>query len=157
MGTAVRGNWGHTSYGQMPSASLLDGRLPVTLSLVTGSTAFAAVAGVALGTQGALGAGVGGRAVDGAAVAGLAIPNFFLGLLLIAWFAVTLRIFPATGYVPVSQSPVGWIRSLVLPVVTLAVPGVAVVAKQTRDAMRGVFGRPVIRALRAAGVARRTH
>jgi peptide/nickel transport system permease protein len=156
LGHAVHGNLGISLFWQQPVTSLLDSRLQVTLSLVIGSTALAAVSGMILGTLAALHAGVLGRAVDAIAVAGLAIPNFFLGLLLIAWFAVTLRVFPATGYVPLTQSPGGWIRSLVLPVVTLAVPGIAVIAKQTRDAMRDVLGRPFIRTLQAAGLPRRS-
>ncbi len=151
---AIHGNLGTSLFWQQPVVSLLDSRLPVTLSLVVGSTLVAASAGAVLGTVAALHAGALGRAVDAIALAGLAIPNFFLGLLLISWFAVTLRVFPATGYVPISQSPAGWLHSLVLPVVTLAVPGVAVIAKQTRDAMRDVLDRPFIRTLRAAGVPR---
>jgi peptide/nickel transport system permease protein len=153
---ALTGNLGTSLFFQQPVTALLDSRLPVTLSLVIGSTAVAALAGVALGVQGALRTGPLGRAVDAIAVAGLAIPSFFLGLLLVAWFAVSLRIFPAVGYVPLGQSPAAWLRSLVLPVVTLAFPGIAVVAKQTRDAMREVLDRPFIRTLRAAGVSRRS-
>jgi peptide/nickel transport system permease protein len=151
---AAHGNLGTSLFWQQPVVSLLDSRLPVTLSLVVGSTLVAGVVGAVLGIVAALHAGALGRAVDAIALVGLAIPNFFLGLLLIAWFAVTLRVFPATGYVPISQSPAGWIHSLVLPVVTLAVPGAAVIAKQTRDAMRDVLDRPFIRTLRAAGVRR---
>ncbi|HEX6510090.1 MAG TPA: ABC transporter permease, partial [Chloroflexota bacterium] len=61
-----------------------------------------------------------------------------------------------TGYVPFEESPLDWARSLVLPVLVLAVPGTAVVAKQTRDSMRAVMARPFIRTLRACGVSRRS-
>jgi peptide/nickel transport system permease protein len=152
LGNALHGNLGVSLFWQQPVTSLLDSRLPVTLSLVIGSTAVAAAAGVALGVLAALRAGVPGKIVDAVALAGLAIPNFFLGLLLITWFAVTIRLFPATGYVPLSQSPGEWLASIALPVITLAVPGVAVIAKQTRDAMREALDRPFIRTLRAAGV-----
>jgi peptide/nickel transport system permease protein len=87
---------------------------------------------------------------------GLAIPNFFLGLILIALFAVAIPLFPATSYVPFDESPLEWARSLVLPVVALATPGIAVVAKQTRDSMRAVLERPFIRTLRASGLPRRS-
>ena len=56
----------------------------------------------------------------------------------------------------ISTSPYQWLRSLALPVVTLAMPSVAVIAKQTRDAMLGVLERPFMRTLRAAGVSRRS-
>jgi peptide/nickel transport system permease protein len=152
LGSALHGNLGTSLFWQQPVTSLLDSRLQVTLSLVIGSTAVAAVVGVVLGVMAALRAGAPGKIVDAIALTGLAVPNFFLGLLLITWFAVTLRLFPATGYVPVSQSPAGWLASIALPVITLAVPGIAVIAKQTRDAMHEALDRPFIRTLRAAGV-----
>jgi peptide/nickel transport system permease protein len=149
---AVHGDLGVSLFNQQPVTSTLDSRLPVTLSLVIGATVLASVPGIALGVAGALRPGIAGRLVDAVSMVGLAIPNFFLGLLLISWFAVSIRLFPATGYVPLTESPGGWLRSLVLPVVTLAVPGVAVVAKQTRDAMLDVLDRPFIRMLRASGL-----
>jgi peptide/nickel transport system permease protein len=156
LGDALHGNLGTSLFWQQPVVSLLNSRLPVTLSLVIGSTAVAAVIGVLLGIVAALRAGVAGKSVDAVALVGLAIPNFFLGLLLVTWFAVTIRAFPATGYVPFQQSPSGWLSSIVLPVITLAVPGIAVIAKQTRDAMREVLDRPFMRTLRAAGVPARS-
>jgi peptide/nickel transport system permease protein len=152
LGNALHGNLGTSLFWQQPVTSLLDSRVPVTLSLVIGATAVATAVGVVFGVVAALRAGVVGKVVDAIAMVGLAIPNFFLGLLLVTWFAVTLRAFPATGYVPFSQSPGDWLRSIVLPVITLAVPGIAVIAKQTRDAMLEVLDRPFIRTLRAAGV-----
>jgi peptide/nickel transport system permease protein len=153
---AVTGDLGTSLFSQESVSSLLGSRLPVTLSLVIGSTLVATALGVLLGIAGARAAGPVGRLVDAIALLGLAIPNFFLGLLLVAWFAVALPWFPATGYVPFADSPGDWLASLVLPVVTLAVPGVAVIAKQTRDAMRDALERPFIRTLRAAGVSRRS-
>jgi peptide/nickel transport system permease protein len=126
------------------------------LSLVVGSTLLAAVIGALLGVGGALRADIAGTAIDALSMVGLAIPNFFLGLILIALFAVAIPLFPATSYVPFDESPLEWARSLVLPVVALATPGIAVVAKQTRDSMRAVLERPFIRTLRASGLPRRS-
>lgn len=153
---AVHGNLGVSSVYQVPVTSLLNSRLPVTLSLVIGATLVSAIVGIALGVASALRKGFLGRLVSLIGLVGLAIPGFFLGLLFIAWFAVALRLFPATGYVPLTASPSEWLRSLVLPVATLAVPGVAVIAKQTRDSMLDVLNRPFIRTLRASGVPRRS-
>ena len=153
---AVQGDLGLSLFSQEPVSSLLSSRLPVTLSLVIGSTLVATVAGLGLGIAAAQAAGPLGRLVDAIALVGLAIPNFFLGLLLVAWFAVALPLLPATGYVPFAESPSEWLRSLVLPVITLAVPGVAVIAKQTRDGMREALDRPFIRTLRAAGLSQRS-
>jgi peptide/nickel transport system permease protein len=154
--SAAHGDLGVSLFSGESVTSLLTSRLSVTFALVIGSTLLAAVVGIALGIVGALRRGGGGKAVDAVSMVGLAIPNFFLGLLLVAWFAVALPLFPATGYVPMAQSPAEWLRSLVLPVVTLAVPGIAVVAKQTRDSMLDVLQQPFIRTLRACGLPRRS-
>ena len=153
---AVHGNLGRSLFNQEPVTALLDTRLPTTLSLVIGSTVVAAVLGVLLGIASAHSGSVLGRVVDVLSLVGLALPNFFLGLLLVSWFAVSLKLLPASGYVPFTQSPGNWAKSLVLPVVTLALPGVAVIAKQTRDAMKDVGGQPFVRTLRAAGISRRS-
>jgi peptide/nickel transport system permease protein len=153
---AVQGNLGDSAYSKEPVTGLLNGRLEATLCLVIGSTLLATVLGLALGVAGALRRGVVGRAVDAIALIGLAIPEFLLGLILVAWFAVAIQVFPAVGYVPFEQSPAEWLRSLVLPVLTLALPATAVIAKQTRDSMREVIERPFIRTLRASGVRRRS-
>lgn len=153
---AVRGDLGISPFSQQPVTTLLNSRLGVTLSLVLGATLVATLVGMALGIAAALRKGALGRLVDAVALVGLAIPNFFLGLMLVTWFAVALPVFPATSYVPLDESPSEWLRSLVLPIVTLAVPGVAVVAKQTRDAMLDVLERPFIRTLRAGGLPRRS-
>jgi peptide/nickel transport system permease protein len=153
---AVQGDLGTSLFYSQPVTSMLDSRLAVTFSLVVGATALAAGVGIALGVFSAVRAGAVGRLVDALALVGLALPNFFLGLLLVAWFAVSIQLFPATGYVPLTSSPLEWLRSLVLPVITLAVPGVAVVAKQTRDSMLDVLGRPFVRTLQATGISRRS-
>jgi peptide/nickel transport system permease protein len=153
---AVRGDLGQSLFYGQPVTSMLNSRLSVTFSLVVGSTVLAALAGIALGIVSTLRAGRLGRFVDALSLVGLAIPNFFLGLILVAWFAVSIQLFPATGYVPLTASPGQWARSLVLPVITLAVPGIAVVAKQTRDAMLEIFERPFVRTLRASGISRRS-
>jgi peptide/nickel transport system permease protein len=156
LGQAVHGHLGVSPIYGVQVTSLLDSRLSVTFSLVIGATLVAGVVGVLLGIASALRWGGIGRLVDALSLVGLAIPNFFLGLILVAWFAVSIQLFPATGYVPLSSSPSQWLRSLVLPVLTLAVPGIAVIAKQTRDAMLEVMSRPFVRTLRGCGIPRRS-
>jgi peptide/nickel transport system permease protein len=153
---ALHGHLGTSLFSGESVTAMLNSRLGVTFSLVIGSTLLAGILGVGLGVGGALRQGAVGKAIDIFSLAGLAIPNFFLGLLLVTWFAVSIELFPATGYVPIGQSVSGWLSSIALPVITLAVPGVALVAKQTRDAMREVLQRPFIRTLRATGLSRRS-
>lgn len=150
VGGALRGDFG-TSWvnGQSVGRSIASG-LPVTLSLVVGATLLAGVLGVALGIVSVLRGGVIGRAIDVLATLGLALPNFWLGWILVAVFAVGLRWLPATGYA--SNSFSDWSASLILPVFTLGVVGLTGIAKQTRDSMSETLTREYITAWRADGV-----
>jgi peptide/nickel transport system permease protein len=152
----LHGSLGQSAYDGTPVAPTLNSRLGVTLFLVLGTVLVSALVGVTLGIVSALRGGMLGRSVDVLSLTGLALPSFWLGLVLIAVFAVAIRAFPATGYVPLLDSPADWARSLVLPVITLSSAAVAVIAKQTRDAMIDVLEREFIRALRARGVPERT-
>jgi peptide/nickel transport system permease protein len=153
----LHGTLGTSLFTGAPVASLLDSRLPVTLSLMLGAGLLSAALGVSLGTAAALSQRTWvRRIVDAVSLLGMAIPNFWLALVLVAVFAVSYRVFPATGYVPFAISPGSWAQSLVLPWITLAVAGTASIAKQSRDAMLDVLRQDFIRTLRAAGVPERS-
>jgi peptide/nickel transport system permease protein len=153
---AIHGDFG-TSFltGQGVMAAMLQ-RLPVTLSLIAGGLLLTSIIGVGLGVLAAVRRGVSARVVDVISLLGLALPAFWLALVFVAIFAVKWPLFPATGYVPFTDSPTGWARSLVLPVAVLAVGGVAGLAKQTRDAMLDALSRDFVVALRARGVPERS-
>src|SRR5262249_36336960 len=112
----------------------------------------AAAAGMALGLVSALRGGVLARAVDVVSLSGLALPGFWVALILVAFFAVRLRWFPATGYVPIGESVTGWFSSLVLPVAALCLVGLAAIAKQTRDSVMEALEADHIQVLRANGL-----
>jgi len=153
---ALHGNLGQSLFNHESVTGLINVRLEPTLSVVIAATLVSTVIGVSFGVVSALRPGRLDRLLDGFSALGLAIPPFFLGLVLVEWFSVRYHLFPAIGYVPLSQSFGSWFHSLVLPVVTLSVAGVAVITKQTRDAMRDVMDRPFIRTLRASGVSSRS-
>jgi peptide/nickel transport system permease protein len=148
---ALRGDLGISPISGLDVGAEIGNRLAVTLSLIVATTAVAAVIGVGLGVLSAVRQGWLGRAVDVLSMAGLGLPNFWFGLILVTLFAVALPLLPATGFVPLQTDPGGWARSLVLPVATLAVGAVAVVAKQTRDAMLEALSQDHIETLRANG------
>ncbi|WP_037817424.1 MULTISPECIES: ABC transporter permease [Amycolatopsis] len=148
---AVRGDLGSSLINRQPVAEQLNDRLGPSLSLIIGAVLVATLVGVLLGVRAAR-RGALGRIVQTGAIVGLALPDFWLGLMLVVLFAVKLAVFPPTGYVPLGENPAGWLNSLVLPVVTLAVPATAVIAKQTRDAVASALDQTFVRTLRAAGV-----
>jgi peptide/nickel transport system permease protein len=151
---AVQGDLGASVFSEQPVTDMISARLPLTLWLMVGALLVTLVVGVALGVFSAVRGGVPGRIVDAFTLVAFALPSFWIGAVMIALFAVNLRWLPATGYVPLAESPGEWLRSLVLPVVALALGGVAGVAKQTREAMLDVLGSEYIRMARASGVSR---
>jgi peptide/nickel transport system permease protein len=149
------GDLGNSIFSGNSVVSLIVGRIPVTLSLVLLSTLVIGVIGGTLGLFSAVRGGWLGRLLDAISLVGLALPAFWVAVILVAFFAVGLRIFPATGYVPLTQDPGQWLLSLVLPVAALSLGGVTIVAKQMRGSALDVLSRDYIRVLRANGISER--
>ena len=156
LGHLLHGSLGNSLVDGQSVTSALNSRLPVTLCLLIGTTAFALLLGVLIGTFTSASSGAVSRSVDILSVVGLAIPNFWLALLLISALAVHLGWFPATGYVPFANHPGDWAKSLALPVLALGLGQVTVLAKQTRDSMSDVLASPFVQSLRANGARERT-
>jgi len=130
---------------------LIASGFPVSLRLGLASIAIALVVGVALGTLAALRQN---RPADHGimtlAMTGISIPNFVLAPLLILLFAVHLGWLPAGGWNG------GQWRNLVLPVIALALPQVAYIARLMRGSMIEVLRGNAIRTARAKGLPERT-
>ena len=149
---AVQGDLGRSITSGESVTSIISSRLGVTFALMATSLLVAGVVGVLFGVGAALRGGLVGRIIDVLALAGLALPSFWFGLVLIDVFSVRLGWLPSTGYTPLAESPADWARGLVLPAVTMGLSGVALIAKQTRDAMRTTLDREFVFALRARGL-----
>jgi peptide/nickel transport system permease protein len=152
---ALHGSLGTSLFSLQSVGSEVNQRLGVTVSLIVGASLLSLILGVAAGTVSAVSSGPLGRAIDAVSWLGFAVPNFWLGLLLIEYVAVHWKLLPPSGYVSPGQSVGQWLQSLVLPVLTLAAAGVTGIAKQTRDALSEVMTTEYIAALRLAGVSRR--
>jgi peptide/nickel transport system permease protein len=153
---AIHGSLGSSLLNGQSVTTILDGRLAVTLTLVVATVAVVAVVGIGLGVLTALRGGAAARWVDRLSWLGQGVPNFWVALILVAIFAVSLRLLPAQGYVPFSVSSLHWFESFVLPVLALSLGPVAVVMKQARTSMVEELSREYVRTLRAAGVSERS-
>ncbi|MFJ8437147.1 ABC transporter permease [Kitasatospora sp. NPDC094019] len=152
---ALRGDLGRSwSTGQDVTQGILS-RLPVTLSLVLGTTLITAVLAGALGVWAAVRRGTVDRIVQGVSLLGIALPGFVVALLLVTVFAVQLKIFPATGYTAPATSVGGWLASITLPVLALAVGSTVAVTQQVRGAVIDTLGQDWVRTLRTRGLPRR--
>ncbi|MFC9432066.1 ABC transporter permease [Streptomyces sp. NPDC056987] len=156
IGQAVQGDLGSSWFTGDPVNQSLTDTLPVTLSVVLAGLLVAMVLSVALGTAAALRGGWVDRGVQFAAVLGTAVPSFLIALVLAVTLAVRLGWLPATGYVDLGTSGTGWLRSIVLPAVSLAVGATAATALQVRGALIDVLRADFVRTLRSRGLPTRS-
>jgi oligopeptide transport system permease protein len=125
---------------------LIASGLPYSLTIGFWAIVVAALAGIALGIAGALRRNGATDYVAGiVGVIGIAIPIFVIGPLAQVFFALKL------GWLPVGGSGEGW-RSLVLPVLVLALPNIAYISRLTRSSMIEVMRENYVRTARAKGI-----
>jgi peptide/nickel transport system permease protein len=142
----AQGNLGTSMRDGRPAIELVMERVPATLALTMPAFALKLLIGIPAGIYAALHRNtLADRITMAVSVAGFTVPSFVLGLLLVLLFAVTL------GWLP-SGGQESW-RHAILPVITLALGGAAVLARFTRSAMLEVLGQPYIRAASAKGLA----
>ncbi len=154
LGGAVTGNFGTSWFTNEPVMTSLANKLPVSLSVVTVSIIVTAIVAVLLGVLAAVRRGWIDRFVQVFAVVGFALPNFWVALVLVSVFAVTLHLLPATGFVPFTTDPVRWAIGLILPVTALVTGTIASTAQQVRGATIDILERDFVRTLEARGVSR---
>jgi oligopeptide transport system permease protein len=121
--------------------------LPISVALGTKAMFVGIVIGTAIGVSGALGTGVvGPRVVDGAALFGIVLPVFVVAPLLQLIFGLKLHLLPLGGW-----NDGAW-QNQVLPVITLALPQIAIIARLIQAALIDALAMPHIRTLRAFGM-----
>ena len=141
----VKGDLGRSYITNRPIRKDIIERFPKTLQLAGAAMLLATVLGVSLGI---LSAWRPGGAIDriGLAVAylGISFPVYWVGLLLILLFAVTLHWLPPSGF--------GGLRYLALPALALGMRSIAFLARMTRSAMLDALGADYVRTARAKGL-----
>jgi peptide/nickel transport system permease protein len=153
---ALHGDFGNSLVTQRQVSTMVFERLPVTLSLAAGALTVAVVLGITSGVIAALRPGSWlDRSLSLGTAAGLSVPSFWAASLLAYWFGVRLGWLPASGYTPFSESPVDWVRSLILPSLALGIGGAANIARQMRNGLVEVMAKPFIRTAWSKGLSSR--
>ena len=83
---------------------------------------------------------------------GVAMPSFWLGLLLVMFFAVQNGWLPASGFIPFSENPLGNIRCILLPCISIGFGFAATIMRQTRSSLLEVLEQDYILTAQAKGL-----
>jgi peptide/nickel transport system permease protein len=142
-------NFGTSFTSSVPVKDILAQNLPYTIELTLLATLFGLVMGVPLGV---IAATRRGSSVDFSArifaLIGFAVPDFYLGALLLIWLALDLGLFPISGG---GDGMLDGLNHLILPSFTLGVIKAAYMSRLTRGALLEVLRRDYIRTARAKG------
>jgi peptide/nickel transport system permease protein len=153
LGHALQGDLSKSQLSGESVVRLIAQSFPHTLTIVVMALALSLLIGIPLGV---LTATRGGTRTDAAISAlssvGVALPNFWLAMILVTFFALRLNWLPATGAKALSADFWGALRHAALPALALAAAGVAEVARQLRSALLEVLSSQYVRTLRAKGL-----
>jgi peptide/nickel transport system permease protein len=155
-GGLLRGDLGRDYASGTPVTEKLAVALPVTLQLGLAAIVIGALVGVALGVLAAAGPRAGRRVSESFVVLGTAIPEFWMGIMLVLLFTTALSLLPPSGYVPFADDPVGNVRYFVMPVACLAIFQAAYFARTARAAVEDAMRAPSVLFLRAKGLPERS-
>jgi peptide/nickel transport system permease protein len=143
----TKGDLGRSIASQRPVSETIMERLPATALLAITSITIATVLGIFIGV---IAAWRPNTWVDSTMMSvsllGISLPAFVVGLLMVLLFGVVLEWFPISGYV--DKGP----EYLVLPMITLAIRPLAIIARVTRSSMLEVLGQDYVRTARAKGL-----
>ena len=148
---ALRGDFGQSLITNRPVTEMIRQVLPATLSITLAASVIAVVIGVTLGGTAGLRRGVTDRVTSLGASLGIAMPSFWVGMLLVTFFALEFDLFPVLDYTPLTEDPLGWLHHITLPALALGLGMSAEVARQTRGGVVDVMAQPFIRTARAKG------
>ncbi|WDI31233.1 ABC transporter substrate-binding protein [Hyphococcus flavus] len=153
IGGIITGDFGISYTYRIPVTELLAERIWVSLPLALFAFAISTVIGLPAGLFAAsLRKKLSGKAIFGAAQAGVAIPNFWLAILLVLFFAVTLQWFSAGGFPGWDAGFLPAMKALLLPAIALALPQAAILTQIMRSATIETLREDYIRTARAKGL-----
>lgn len=153
LGKVLQGDLGRSNVNGRLVTEELKTRLPVTLQLGIAAWLFSVLIAIPAGIISAVRRG---SKLDTFAtvitIGGVAVPSFWLGIMLILLFGVTLGWLPTFGFVNIWDNPIESLQRLVLPAFSMGLLLAALNMRQTRSAMLEVLAQDYIRTARAKGL-----
>lgn len=156
LGGAISGDLGVSFRSGEPVTLILLERLPATISLAFAGMIVAMLIAFPLGIYAATNAG---RASDAIvriiSQAGVSVPDFWMALLLILGLSATLQVLPSSGYVPITEDPVEWLRHVMIPAITVGLIAGSIMTRYVRSSVLEVLGADHVRTARSKGLRER--
>ncbi|GAB3586004.1 ABC transporter permease [Leifsonia lichenia] len=155
LGHLIQGHLGNTVPPSQSVSGLIGTAFPLTLQLTFLGLIIAIVLAAVLGVTAALYRDRWpDQVIRVVSIAGIAVPSFWLAILLIQQFALTWPIFPTGGYTSPQDSFGGWLQSMFLPALALAVPVAASLTRVVRTSMVEELDRDYVRTAIGSGLPR---
>jgi peptide/nickel transport system permease protein len=153
VGNVVTGDLGTSILNKTPVLDLVGQRIEPTISITLFTIIFAVSLAVPMGVLAAWNAGTWiDHVIMALAVVAFSMPVFLVGYLMIYQFSIELRWLPVQGYRALGDGLIPYLRHLVLPVVSLGMVFLALIARMTRATMLEVLNQDYIRTARAKGL-----
>ena len=149
----LRGDWGYSFVSRIPVDQLILQRLPSTIAVIGLSQVLALAIAMPVGVYAATKPySVFDQVANTLAFIGFSLPTFFIGLLLLTFVAIKMKLVEIPRFVPLTEDPLAWAQSLTLPAITLAMVFAASYVRLTRAYMLETMSEDYIRTARAKGV-----
>ena len=153
----VRGDWGESLYNNKPVFENIRSRMEPTIILTIYSVALAVLIGVPMGIIAAKKRNsLADYTLTFFSAVGMSAPGFWVGLMMVFYLGVQLRLFPTQGYIYIADGGLkGALHSLTMPAVAYAISHISSLARYTRTMMLDVIGNDYVRTARAKGLKER--
>ena len=156
LGHVVTGDFGSSLRTRRSLNEELALRLPVTIELTILAAILGTIPAVSVGVVAAVKRNSGlDYAATIATLLGISVPSFLLATVLVLIFSFWLRWLPPIGYVEFTKDPLGNLKVMLLPSISLALPLAAVLMRNTRSAVLEVLSQEHVRTARAKGLTAR--
>ena len=156
IGLALRGDLGESIRTRESVVWTVARKLPITIELAALSLLIALAIAIPAGVFSAARRNTGWDLLANAvSLCGLSVPSFWLGIMLILFLSVRLQWLPASGFVPLWESPLANLQRMIMPAFVLGAGLAAVLMRQTRNSMIEILSADYIRTAWSKGLAGR--
>ena len=156
LGNVFRGDWGVSFYSKEPVFTKIMQRLPVSLEVVILSMGLSLLVSLPISITCAVKRNSKfDYFTSFFSVLGVAMPAFILGILLVSFLSLQLRILPASGFVDFFDNPLLNLRSLIMPVIAVSFSFTSTLIRQSRSSMLEVLNQDYMLTAKAKGLPNR--